>query len=165
MKATVAMLALALGLAVPAWAGTIEVVDPWVRAVPPTISMSAAYMTVKNTGDKSVTLVGAATPAFAMVELHQTVTKNGMTGMEPRPAVEIAAKGELVMKPGDYHLMLMQPAIPVVAGQTVPLKLMFKGGEMVEVQAPVRIVAEESPASASHAGHAMPAMPAQHQGH
>jgi copper(I)-binding protein len=52
----------------------------------------------------------------------------------------VPANGSVDLKPGGYHIMLMNIKAPLKAGDTVPVKLKFvKAGE-VEVKLPVNAV-------------------------
>jgi periplasmic copper chaperone A len=65
--------------------------------------------------------------------------------MRAVPMLDIPAGGTVELKPGGYHLMLMdlKQALPV--GSTVPVTLMFKDGKgaesRVEVKLPVAATA------------------------
>ena len=64
--------------------GPITVTDPWVRATTGTTdpSMTAAFFTVDNTGDRPVSLVAASSPVAGMAEIHETVPHNGVLQMQ-----------------------------------------------------------------------------------
>lgn len=76
--------------------------------------------------------------------------------MRQVPAIELPAGKVVELKPGSYHVMLMNLQKPVSVGDTVSLTLSFesKDGkrETVEVQAPVRPL-NSNAAPASHGGH------------
>jgi copper(I)-binding protein len=76
--------------------------------------------------------------------------------MSQVPAVELPAGKAVDLKPGGYHVMLMDLKQPVKEGGTVPLTLVFEGRdgrrETVEVQAPVRPL-NSSATPAAHGGH------------
>ena len=73
--------------------------------------------------------------------------------MRQVPAVELPAGKTVELKPGGYHVMLMDLKQQVKEGDTVPLTLVIEGPdgkrESVEVKAPVRALN----ASAQPAGH------------
>jgi copper(I)-binding protein len=48
--------------------------------------------------------------------------------------LEIPAGGEVTLKPGSYHVMLMDLKQPLKAGDKVPLTLTFKGAGTVEAE-------------------------------
>ncbi len=118
---------------------TIRVNDPWVREAPPSATLTAAYMVIENTSSQEQTLVAATSPAFAKVEIHQTVKKeDGMMQMVPMPKLAIPASGKVVLKPGDYHIMLIDRKQDLKEGDKVDLTLEFASGDKVVLSAPVR---------------------------
>lgn len=137
IRLTLMLLITFLGSSV--WAGeTIRVVDPWVRAAPPSVHVLAAYMGIENKGSSAISLTGIQSPDFAKVELHETVMTDDMATMVPRDSLPIDAGGKLELKPGGNHIMLIEPKKPTTEGSTVPLTLVFSDGSRVDVQAAVR---------------------------
>jgi len=67
-------------------------------------------------------------------------TTDAMVGMMMREveSVAIPANGSLLFKPGAYHVMLMDLAAPLVAGETFDLTLTFERAGDVSVTAEVR---------------------------
>ena len=141
MKKKISLLALALLLApIPALAGddVLEVEGPWVRAVPPVSPMTAGYLVLRNPGPDARSLVGARSPQYREVELHRTVSREGVARMVRQTAVEIPPGGELVLEPGSYHLMLIDPVAPLRPGDPVELFLQLADGAVVPATATVR---------------------------
>ncbi|MBF0588100.1 MAG: copper chaperone PCu(A)C [Magnetococcales bacterium] len=136
-----ALFMLALTWMVPATATADVVVhDPWIREAPPMVQTLAAYMTLENKGKQAVKLVKAASPAFAKVEVHQTIHKNNMAMMEQVHGLEIKPGEKVLLKPGGYHLMLIAPLSTqrLMAGQRTPVYLSFSDGSEKTIQAEVR---------------------------
>ena len=93
--------------------GEAVISDAWVRAMPPTQSMTAGYLKLDNTGTRAITIVGASSDASPRVEIHNTVTRDGLQRMQPVASLEIAAGESIELAPGSYHLMLREmPAMP-----------------------------------------------------
>ncbi|MHA7306495.1 copper chaperone PCu(A)C [Arthrobacter sp. TMN-49] len=116
-------------------AAVLAVTDPWVKAAES--GMSATFGTISNTTDQAVTVVGAATPAAKMVELHETVMgSNGTMKMqEKKGGFVIPAKGKLVLEPGANHIMLMGLTKPVKAGDDLTFTLKINDGPDVVFKA------------------------------
>ncbi len=112
----------------------IEVKDAWVREVPPTSKMSAAYMIIENKGKEADRLVDASNNVSEITELHETVEGR----MRRVKAIEIPAGGKVELKPGGLHIMLINLKKPLKEGDTVELTLKFEKSGEVKVQAPVR---------------------------
>ena len=139
MSRSIAAVLLSLFVIATAEAGDgLEMRDGWVREAPPGAMALAAYMTLSNTGETDRKLVSASGPAFGAVELHRSVVEDGMARMLPQDSMPIPAGGELVLKPGDYHLMLMRPKSALKAGDQVELSLGFDDGSTMPVTLPVR---------------------------
>ena len=116
----------------------ITVEDAWVRAAPPSMPMTAGYLTLQNATRDDVALTGVESAQFARVELHRSTLVDGVARMEAVESAVIPARGELVLEPGGLHLMLMEPQQSLTAGADVVLTLSFDNGWTVEVDVPVR---------------------------
>lgn len=145
-------LTLALLLALPLAAsahnysrGAISIEHPWAAPTPPGASVGAAYMTIKNNGDAPVRLVGAATPVAAQVELHTMSIEGGVMRMRPMTGgAVIAPHRSFRFEPGGAHLMLIGLKKPLSLEDFVDLRLIFEGGQTLDVELYVE-------AAASHA--------------
>lgn len=116
----------------------VAVTDPWV-VVPPTPDTTAAFGTLHNNGSTEVRLVGVDTDVAAMVQVHETITEGNVAHMqEVAGGLAIPAGGTVQLKPGGYHVMLMQLTRPVAEGDSVDLTFRFSDGSTVKVTAPVR---------------------------
>ncbi|MDE1979126.1 MAG: copper chaperone PCu(A)C [Brachymonas sp.] len=129
--------ALSLGLLGSAFAAGIQVTDAWIRWLPANLP-AGGYAKVTNDTDKEIKLVGASSPKYGMVMLHQTVNKNGMSNMVHVDAIAIAPHKSMAFTPGDYHIMLMQPKPGIEPGQKVPVTLKFTDGQTVTAEFEVR---------------------------
>lgn len=138
MRAAAALALLALAAACGSDAEPLTVSDAWVREPPAGAGMTAGYLALHNAGDETVTLTAAESPAFAAIELHETVLAEGRARMRPVTRVALAPGDTLRLAPGGLHLMLFTPAGPLEAGGEVPLTLVFAGGGRLEIVAEVR---------------------------
>lgn len=121
-----------------ALADGLMVLDPWIREAPPTAPALGGFMVVHNHSDREQAIVGASSPAFGQVELHRTVADGGVMRMVHQERIAIPAQGQVVLEPGGYHLMLMQPRQPLKAGDTVAVTLRFDDGGSAAVNYAVR---------------------------
>jgi periplasmic copper chaperone A len=119
-------------------AGDIKVENPFVKEVAPNMKNSAAFMTIKNTSDKKISLVTARNDASAITELHTHGKKDGMMVMYKVEKIEVPAHGEALLKPMGLHVMLIGLNKQLKEGDTVNLELVFDNGESVKVAAPVK---------------------------
>ena len=116
----------------------IMIHNPWVRAVPPVSETSAAYMMLMNHGDKDDQLLSVKSSIAKVVEIHNVKKENGMMKMYPVKFFEIPAGKTQELKPGGYHLMLMNLSKTLKAVKEIEFMLHFKHSGMVKVIAPVK---------------------------
>ncbi|GEM30348.1 hypothetical protein NN3_13550 [Nocardia neocaledoniensis NBRC 108232] len=119
-------------------ADRITMGDQWIKAADS--GMSAAFGSLRNTGDTPVTLISATSPASDRVEIHEVVPdSSGAKTMRPKAGgITIPAKGEAVLKPGGEHLMFMDLKQPLRTGAETSLTLTFADGSSTVVTAQVR---------------------------
>jgi periplasmic copper chaperone A len=129
----------AIGLAAAAGgAAGVSIRDAWIREAPPGASTLAGYMELRNGTSRPQALVAASSAGFGKVMLHRTVVRNGVAHMEHLPQVELAPDASVLFAPGGNHLMLMRPKQPLHAGDTVVIRLEFRGGLVLPVAFEVR---------------------------
>lgn len=122
----------------------LKVEEAWVRAVPPSVADTAAFMRLENSGDVPLGLTGGSTPVAAMAMPMETTRKlvQGVEvlGMKPVDFLEIPAHGERVLKPGADHLMLMNLTAHPRPGDKVTLTLLFEPGhQKLTLEIPARV--------------------------
>lgn len=136
--------ALALLLLIPAAsvaqsiADRVTVNDPYVRAVPPMVKTSAAYMQLQSRDTVERFLVDASTPVAGAVELHMHIADGGVMRMRRIPHIHLPPDQTVALEPGGEHIMLFDLNTPLIAGAKVPLTLVFEDGSRKEIQAEVR---------------------------
>ncbi|WP_312303141.1 copper chaperone PCu(A)C [Diaphorobacter nitroreducens] len=137
----------------------VTVQDAWVRATVPQQKATGAFM--RLTAAQDARLVSASSPVAGVTEVHEMKLVDNVMKMRPLPALDLPAGQAVELKPGGYHIMLLDLKQPVAQGSTVPLTLVFeaKDGQRTtqELQAPVRAV---SATAAPAMGHGKP-----HGGH
>src|SRR5947199_6559855 len=116
----------------------ISVRDAWVRETPPGMAMTAGYMVLQNKTSRPQVLVAARSSGFETVTIHRTIAKEGMTGMEHTPQIELLPNASLLFAPGWYHLMLSNPKRTLRAWDRVAITLEFRGGLVLPVAYEVR---------------------------
>lgn len=134
---TICACALLLGVGPAFAAGSLDVGDAWIRAMPAGIP-SGGYFTLHNNGAKDLVLTGAATPACGSLMLHKSENKGGMSSMHHVDEVNVPAGGSVAFAPGGYHLMCMQATSAITPGATVAVTLSFKDGGRLTVPFQVR---------------------------
>ena len=121
-------------------AAQVAVSDAWVRGTVPGQMATGAFMQLKSPTDAA--LVAAASPAARIVEIHEMKMDGGVMKMSAIDRLALPAGKAVELKPGGYHVMLMDLKQPLKEGETVPVTLTFedKAGKKttVEVKAPVK---------------------------
>jgi hypothetical protein len=147
MKTFVVPAALAVALvAAPAWS-QVTVSEPWVRGTVQGQKATGAFMQLKSAD--TAALVAAESPVAGVVEIHEMRMEGNVMRMRAIPKLELPAGQAVELKPGGYHVMLMDLRQPMKKGDTVPIKLKFQGkdGKLqeIEVKAEVRDLAAAAP--------------------
>jgi copper(I)-binding protein len=119
-------------------AGVELVSKAWVRLLPTTQPNTAAYVTLRNLTDTDLHIVAAESPAARVTELHDHVQDAaGVMRMREVEAIVIPAHGEVELKPGGLHVMLIDLVEPLQEGQRVPIALYVEGFQDLRIHAPV----------------------------
>ncbi len=126
------------GAALAGAAEEVQVLDPYVRAMPPGQSVSAAFLGLSNTGKKDHALVAAETSVAMMVELHEHTMAEGMMQMRKVEKIDLPAGATVELKPGGLHIMLINLKSQLKPGDEVEIILIYGDGSKATVQAPVR---------------------------
>lgn len=101
-------------------------------------SVSAAYMTIMNHGAITDRLTGAVSDVAGAVEIHQTTMQDDVMSMSPVEAIEVPANGQVELKPGGYHIMLIGLKQEIKVGDKVKLTLSFEKAGNVIIEAEVK---------------------------
>jgi copper(I)-binding protein len=117
---------------------SIIVRDAWMLEAPPNARVIAGYMTIENKTAKSRTLINVSSDKFKRIEVHRTEMHGDVMRMVPQEKLEIPAKGEVSLKPGNYHLMLIGPESVPKEGEVVNLELQFDNGYTKNINLTVR---------------------------
>lgn len=152
-----ACVAVLLAFAAPASAhsykaGGLEISHPWARETPPSAKVGAGYFKVKNTGTEADRLIAVETEGAEKVEIHESINENGVAKMRQVQTVEIPAGAETALKPGGYHLMLVNLKEALAEGMRIPATLVFEKAGKIKVELAVEGMGYGGPAPA-HNGH------------
>ena len=106
------------------WAQAVKVEDAWVRGTVAAQKASGAFM--RLTPEKDARLVAASSPVAGVVEIHEMAMENDVMKMRQIPGLDLAAGRTLELKPGGYHVMLMELKGQLKGGDVVPITLVFE---------------------------------------
>ncbi|MBX2847442.1 MAG: SCO family protein [Acidiferrobacterales bacterium] len=111
--------------------GELDIVDAWIRPAPPTANSMAAYLTLKNTTNADIEIVGVRSQNFSMAMIHDTIMENGIAKMQHLDKLIVPAGGEITLAPLAKHLMLMQPHSPLTIGDIAQITLIASDGSQL----------------------------------
>lgn len=120
-------------------AQAVAVKDAWARATVPGQMATGVFMTL--TAKDSTQLVGVSTPAADVAEVHEMKVKslgNVMT-MRALPILDLPAGKPVELRPGSYHIMLMDLKAPLALGSNVPMTLLFKDAKGAESRMELKV--------------------------
>ena len=87
----------------------------------------AVFMLLENTGGEADRLMGGQTDVAKVVEIHETVMEGEVMKMQMlSDGLEVPAKGEVLLKPGSYHVMLIGMKQDLKVGDTFTLDSQFE---------------------------------------
>jgi periplasmic copper chaperone A len=146
--AVLALLSLAAPLALRAedMKDGIMVMEPW---APPSLAGAhngAAYFMLMNHGDAADRLISLSTPVAAKAEIHREEMTNGIMRMRPTGPLTLEPGAMIALKPGGFHVMLLDLKQPLKPGEHFPLTLTFEKAGAMTLEATVT----KSPMAAGH---------------
>ena len=115
----------------------LEFRNAWSPEAPPGRTM-AGFMEIENTGNNVVSLVDGSSPQFGRIEIHDMVNDDGVMRMRKLDRMDIDPSSKRELKPGSFHLMLMEPKGTLVPGDTIELVLEDATGGKYPVSLEVR---------------------------
>lgn len=144
------VIAALMALTSTAWAqSTVKVEDAWVRGTVAQQKATGAFM--RLTPSANARLVEASSPVAGVTEIHEMAMEKDVMKMRRIPGLDLPAGRTTELKPGGYHVMLMDLKQPLQAGQNVPITLVFEDANKLrftqQIEAPIQAL------GASHGGH------------
>ena len=129
---------LALLLATTAHAQNLNVQNAWVRATVQGQKATGAFMQI--TAPAASTLVSVSTPVAGVAEVHEMKMDGDVMRMRPlTKGLELPAGKAVQLKPGGYHLMLMDLKLPLQKDTTIPITLTLRDSKGVQSTQDLRV--------------------------
>jgi copper(I)-binding protein len=136
--------------------GSIHISQPWSRATPKGASAGASYMTITNKGSTPDRVSCVSSDASAECQIHTMTMDNGVMKMRPvEGGLEILPGQTITLKPGGFHMMLLDLKHPLEAGSSVKATLKFDHAGTVDVDYPVAAIGAPAPGAADAGGSMM----------
>ncbi|WP_063582158.1 copper chaperone PCu(A)C [Achromobacter ruhlandii] len=151
LAAAVPLGALALaGAPAVAQDASLKVEDAWVRATVPSQHATGVFM--RLTSPTAARLVGVESDAARHVEVHEMAMQDNVMKMRQVSAIDLPAGKPVELKPGGYHVMLIDLARQISAGDPVALTLLVQDADGKQRRVPVTAEARPLSAAAAPAG-------------
>ncbi len=114
-----------------AFAQNVTVSDAWARATVQGQKATGAFM--KITAKDNAKLIAASSPVAGVVEIHEMKMDKDVMRMSALPnGLELPAGKAVELKPGGYHVMLMDLKAPLAKDTTVPVTLTIQDAKGVK---------------------------------
>jgi copper(I)-binding protein len=137
----------------------IEVENAWVRATVKGQMATGAFLTL--TAKDSAKLVGGSSPVAGVTQVHEMKMDNGVMKMaEVKGGLDLPAGKAVQLKPGGYHIMLMDLKQTLVKDSSIPLTLFFKDAKGKDSKLELTLPVAAAPAMSQGAVGQMQGMPA-----
>jgi|ERR1041385_2309466 copper(I)-binding protein len=115
--------------------GSLVVDHPWTRATPKSATVAGGYVKITNTGSTPDRLTGGSAEVSRKFEVHEMSMEGGVMKMrELKDGLEIPPGATVELKPGSYHIMMMNLSRPLAKGEKVKGSLTFEKAGKVDVE-------------------------------
>lgn len=148
-------IALILFLSLPTAAALaqVTVTEAWVRGTVPQQKATGVFMQLH--AEKDVRLVAVKSPVAGVAEIHEMTMTHDVMKMRALPnGLDLPAGKNVELKPGGYHVMLLDLKQQMKEGDVVPVTLIIEGKDKkqttLEVRAPVRALGANGNMGAMH---------------
>mgnify|MGYP001557261918 CR=1 FL=1 len=109
----------------------------WIQLNPNTSAPAAGYFVIHG-GEQPVKLLRVTSDGAMQIDMHQTVTADGMTTMELVNSVDVPAKGTVRFEPGGKHLMIQSINPAYLEQGKLTLTLLFSNNDRLIVDAQIK---------------------------
>ena len=110
----------------------ISVENEWARVTPS--GTGSVYMEIKNIGNSDDKLLSASSDKAGMVMIHRSIREGDISKMiHIHDGINIPGNSSVSLKPGDYHLMLMNLDKNLSLGDKISIILNFEKNDSLEI--------------------------------
>lgn len=128
---------------------TLKVDEPWVRATVPNQHATGAFM--RLTSSAAGRLVAVESDAAKHVEVHEMALQDNVMKMRQVPGIDLPAGQAVDLKPGGYHVMLIDLARQITPGDHIALTLVVEDARQQQRRVLVDAIARPLNATAAPA--------------
>ena len=123
----------------------VTVENAWVRA--PVTGQKATGAFMRMTAKEDQRLVRAESPVAGVTEVHEMVMEGNIMRMHAISGLDLPAGKPVELKPGSYHVMLMDLKKPLEKGSSIPLTLVFQDPKGAQSQLQLQVPVTDQPAT------------------
>ena len=110
----------------------ISVENEWARITPS--GTGSVYMEIKNNSNSDDKLLSASSDKTGMVMIHRSIKEGDISKMiHIHDGITIPGNSLVSLKPGDYHLMLMNLDKNLSLGDKISIILNFEKNDSLEI--------------------------------
>ena len=135
-----------------AMAQHVVIENAWVRATVQGQKATGAFMSLSSAAGSR--LKSVSSPVAGVAEVHAMRMDGDVMKMQALPkGLELPAGKTVELKPGGYHVMLMDLKLPLPKDSSVPLTLVFVDAKGVESKTELKLpVNAAAPMASMHSG-------------
>lgn len=122
----------------------------YVRLNPNPQAPSAAYFKI-HAGNEPIVLRGVMTEQAVRLEIHESVTQDGMASMRRIENMEIPARSTVSLAPGGKHIMLWSINPTALEAGKMSFTFIFSNGDRVIADAVIQKAGDD--AGSDHSSH------------
>ena len=116
----------------------ISVENEWARVTPS--GTGSVYMEIKNNGNSDDKLLSASSDKAGMVMIHRSIREGDISKMiHIHDGITIPGNSSVSLKPGDYHLMLMNLDKNLSLGDKISIILNCEKNNSLEINAVAKL--------------------------
>ncbi|MEZ0289140.1 MAG: copper chaperone PCu(A)C [Methylophilus sp.] len=99
----------------------VKITNAWVKPTVPGQPVAGAYMALIS--DKDVDIVATQSPVAGKAEIHSMSMEGNIMRMKKLDRLQLKAGKAVELKPGGFHLMLIELNHQIKEGEIVPISL------------------------------------------
>ena len=120
----------------------VDVTNAWVRPTVEGQMGTGAFMTLR--AKEPMRVVGATSAVAGVVEIHEMALQNNVMRMRAIESLALPAGQAVELKPGGYHVMLMDLKRALKRGETVTVELQLETADKRRVTQPIQVEVRSS---------------------
>lgn len=125
----------------------LKISDAWVKPTVPGQPVAAAYMTLM--ADKDLAVVEVSSPVAGKSEIHSMSMDGNIMRMKKLDRLPLKSGAAVALKPGGFHIMLMDLNHQIKEGEVVSLTLTSQDTSGKKSTVTIKMTAKMPEASAS----------------